>query len=326
MTSHKHFKRLVAAAGATLACTAHAQDSNVTIYGLLDLALVKQSGGRGSSVDRNSNNRIGFRGSEDLGNGLRATFHLQHRLRPDTGTVERASVFWQGESTVGLTSTQWGSLRLGRATTAMWQKNWAFEPWGASGFNASLGAFQLGNYTFSSDGTNDAAVGSANLARSPNSIFYNSPVFGGFSATVSGQVEQDAGARTRNTSVSLNYDQGPLAVMLAGEQNTDRDRIGFAAASYAFGPLKVMGSYAHIDHRDAGTESSWIAAATYALGSGTLRAGYGRDSDVDVSKLSVGYLHPLSRRTSLYADGWRQKSGTPGGSFNGIALGMVHTF
>jgi predicted porin len=318
--------RLAATACAVAASTAHAQNSTVTVYGLLDLSLVKLSGGRGSFVDRGNNNRIGFRGSEDLGNGLSATFHLQHRFRTDTGAVERPAVFWQGETTVGLSSKTWGSLRLGRTSSAMWQKNWAFEPWGGTGFNASLGAFQAGNFSFSSDGTNDAALGSANSGRPPNSVFYNSPTFSGFSVAVSGQVEKEANAKTRNTSVSLNYDQGPLSVMLAGEQNTDRDRYTFAGASYAFGPFKLMGSYAHIEHDGASTEASWIAAATYALGNGILRAGYGRDSDIDLSKLSVGYLHPLSRRTAVYLDAWRQRSGTPKGSFNGVALGMSHTF
>jgi predicted porin len=325
VASLRHFKRFTVAACAGVACSAQAQ-SNVTVYGLLDISIVKLSGDRGTSMGRGNNNRLGFRGSEDLGNGLSATFNIQHRFRPETGAVERAAVFWQGESTVGLSSTTWGSLRLGRASTALWQKNYAYEPWGGTGFNASLGAFQAGNFTYSSDGTNDAAVGSANSSRPPNSVHYNSPTFSGFSFALSGQAQQGAGTKTRNTSLSLNYDQGPLSMMLGGEQNTDRDRYAFAGASYAFGPFKLMGSYAHIEHDGAGTESSWIAAATYALGSGTLRAGYGRDSDLDLSKISLGYLHPLSRRTAVYVDAWRQNSGTPGASFNGVALGMSHSF
>jgi predicted porin len=87
-----------------------------------------------------------------------------------------------------------------------------------------------------------------------------------------------------------------------------------------------MGSYAHINHDGAGNESSYVVAATYVLGSGTLRGGYGRDSDVDASKLSLGYLHPLSRRTSVYVDLWRQEASTASNSFNSVALGMSHSF
>jgi len=321
--SFKHLKRLTAATCAAMACSAQAQ-SNVTVYGLLDLALVKQSGDRPTALERGSNNRIGFRGTEELGDGLHATFHLQHRFRPDTGAVEREPVFWQGESTVGLSHDAWGSVRMGRALTAWWQKNWAFEPWGASGFNASLNSFQAG--TFSADGTNDAAMGSANFARSPNSVFYNSPSFAGFSAAVSGQVEKDTGAKARHAGVSLNYDQGALSVMLAGERNTDEDVLGFVAAAYAIGPLKVMGSYTRIEHDAAGDENNYVAAASYKLGTGTVRGGYGRrDADVDAWKTSFGYLHPLSKRTSLYADLWRQKSATSD-AFSSVALGINHSF
>jgi hypothetical protein len=107
-------------------------------------------------------------------------------------------------------------MRYANATKRMNQKNWKFELWESSGFNASLNAFQLGNFMFSADGTNDAAIGSANFVRTQG-IFYNSPTTGGFSLAVGGQVERDAGARTRNRGFSLNYDHGPLALMLAGE-------------------------------------------------------------------------------------------------------------
>lgn len=315
---------LATTACAAAACGAHAQ--NVSIYGRIDLGLVKQSNGRPWSVDRGATNILGFRGREDLGDGLAATFNLQHRFKADTGVVERQAVFWQGESTVGLASTTWGSLRLGRAATAMNARNWAFEPWDQNGVNGSLGAFQLGNFTFSSDGTNDAAVGSANGVRSPNSVFYNSPALAGFSAGLSTQVEKDPNAKARNVSVSVNYDQGPLAVMLGGERNTRMDTIGFVGASYAFGPFKLMGSYTKINHEDAGKESSYVLAGSYTLGSGLLRAGYGRDVDLDISKIGLGYLHYLSRRTSVYADTWRQMSGKPNDSFNGVAVGINHTF
>lgn len=316
---------LLACALAAPAVAAQAQQSNVQIYGQFDLGIVHRTNGY-TAIDRGAGNKLGFRGSEDLGNDLSATFRLEHRFKADTGAVDRPSVFWQGESTVGLASTRWGSLRVGRALTAMNSRNWAFEPWDQNGVNGSLGAFHLGNFTFSSDGTNDATVGFANLVRSPNSIFYNSPSLSGFSAALSTQVEKDANAKARNVSVSLNYDQEPLALMLGGERNTAKDTAGFVGASYAFGPFKVMGSYTRIDFEDAGKETSYVLAGTYSLGSGLLRAGYGRDPDLDVSKIGLGYLHSLSRRTSLYTDIWREMSGKPDGSFNGVALGINHRF
>lgn len=328
-----HTKKLQqrAARNVTLACAlaataagAQAQ-SNVKVYGVLDLGVVHRTNGF-TGIERGKNNRLGFQGSEDLGNGLSATFHLQTRFNPDTGTQERAAVLWQGESTVGLASKTLGALRMGRGVTPMNQKNWKFEPWESSGFNASFNAFQLGNFTYSADGTNDATVGSANFIRIPNAVFYNSPTFNGFSVAVAGQVEKDANARGRNRGFAVNYDSGPVALMLAGEENTDRDRIGFVAASYTLGAARVMGSFSRIDHREREDESSYVVGATYDVGPGMLRAGFGRDIDLDVSRVSAGYLHPLSKRTKIYLDLWRHRTPVSASTYNGIALGVSHSF
>lgn len=329
-TSNKRFGRnmLLACALAAPAFSTQAQGttpSNVEIYGVVDLGMVRRSNGF-TGIERGSNNRLGFRGTEDLGNGLSATFRLESRFKTDTGDQERPTIFWQGESTVGLASNTWGAMRLGRAVTPMNQKNWKFEPWESSGFNASLNAFQLGNFTFSADGTNDAAVGSANFIRIPNAVFYNSPTVRGFSVAVAGQVEKSEGARARNRGFSLNYDNGPVALMLAGEENTDRDRIGFVAASYVIGAARVMGSYSRIDHRERDDESSYVVGATYDVGPGMLRAGFGRDIDLDVSRISTGYLHPLSKRTQVYLDLWRHRTTSSASTYNGVALGIKHTF
>ncbi|HRP98583.1 MAG TPA: porin [Rhodocyclaceae bacterium] len=317
-------KVTLACALAATAAGAQAQ-SNVKVYGLVDLGVVHRSNGF-TGIERGKNNRLGFQGSEDLGNGLSATFHLQTRFKTDTGEQERPTIFWQGESTVGLASKTWGALRMGRAVTPMNQTNWKFEPWESSGFNASLNAFQLGNFTFSADGTNDAALGSANFIRIPNAVFYNSPTLHGFSLAVAGQVEKDANARGRNNGFALNYDSGPVALMLAGEENTDRDRIGFVGASYTLGAARLMGSFSRIDHREREDESSYVLGATYALGSGMLRAGFGRDIDLDVSRVSVGYLHSLSKRTKVYLDGWRHRTQVSASTYNGVALGVSHSF
>lgn len=141
-----------------LACAAPwaAAQADVVLYGNLDLGISKRSGGP-LALERGYNNWLGVKGSEPLGSGLAATFHLQTRFNPDTGNLERTSTFWQGESTVGLTGEAYGTLRLGRALTPLWNNVWRFEPWLNSGFNGSLAAFQTGSY--SSDGLQDTAVG-----------------------------------------------------------------------------------------------------------------------------------------------------------------------
>ncbi len=304
-----------------MATQAQAQ-SNITIYGNLDIGLVKESG-KTTKMDRGYNNWLGFSGAEDLGDGLLATFNLQTRFAPDTGAQE-TGVFWQGESTLGLSSASVGRLRMGRALSPLWQTKWAFDPWYDSGAFGSV-SFPYQTGTFYSDPT--LALGGANFARISNGLFYDTPDFSGFRAHAALEVEKAAGANDRASGLSLNYGKGPLAAMLAYQKNSAADTIYFLAASYNLGAATVMGSYAQgkvlNSAGDRLRERNWILAGTYALGADTLRAGYGRTQESGNNKVSFGYVHPLSKRTNLYADIYREKTLD---NNNGFAAGMNHTF
>lgn len=64
----------------------------------------------------------------------------------------------------------------------------------------------------------------------------------------------------------------------------------------------------------------------YDVGPGRLRAGFGRDIDLDVGRVSLGYLHPPSKRTKLYLDGWRPRTQGSASTYDGIALGVSYSF
>ncbi|MEO6920499.1 MAG: porin [Collimonas sp.] len=305
---------------------AHAQTS-VTMYGNLDVSIGKESGGA-VVMGRGYNNWLGFKGQEDLGDGLSAIFNLQTRFIPGTGAQERPTTLWQGESTVGLKSNTVGSLRVGRAVTPLWNNIWLFEPWYNSGFNGSLASYQTGSY--SSDGISDVALGYANFARISNGVFYDSPDFSGFRFAVAGEVERNPLAKTRNVGISLNYGKGPVGAMASYERNDNNDNIYFLGGSYDFSGLVIMGSYAHtklvgVNAAAAGRSSErlMVLAATYAVGTDTIKTGYGKNEDSGNHKVSLGYSHPLSKRTTLYADLYREKIIV---NTTGYAVGMSHTF
>jgi len=115
---------LAAAACATLAGFAGgaSAQSSVTIYGIVDNRVVKMNdapttvnSGAGTRDQWNMRNgaagRLGFRGTEDLGGGLSALFHLEHRYADDGTSL---TPFWNGRSVVGLRSNTLGELTLGR--------------------------------------------------------------------------------------------------------------------------------------------------------------------------------------------------------------------
>lgn len=292
--------------------------SAVAVYGYIDIGLVKESG-TATRLDRGYNNWLGFKGAEDLGGDLAATFNVQMRFNPDTGTQERSTTLFQGETTVGLKSKAMGSVRLGRALTPLWAEKWVYDPWYDSGLMGSLANY---NGDFNSDGL--PSTDYHNYARVANAVFYSSPGFSGFQVHIEAEVEKAAGADTRSKGFSLNYANGPLSAMLSYEKNHVEDDIVYLGGSYNAGAFAVMGSYSQTDFgHSSGKFRSTMVAGTYALGSDTLRGGYGRTKENSASKFTVGYNHAMSKRTNVYADIYREKIGS---SKNGLALGINHTF
>ena len=81
---------------------AHAQTS-VQIYGNIDVG-VNKSSGQTLNIGKRAANTLGFKGTEDLGNGLKALFQIEMRYEPDTGTTENGNnrPLFQGQTRVGL--------------------------------------------------------------------------------------------------------------------------------------------------------------------------------------------------------------------------------
>eukprot|EP01036_Dinobryon_divergens_P044212 gene44212-58978_t len=107
-------RQLIAAAVlSTLAGVAAAQ-SNVTVYGRVDLSVAQQAAAPDNKEVRNgSGSRLGFRGTEDLGGGLKATFVLESGINAQSGTLGQGGRAFGRQSFVGL-GNDWGTLRLGR--------------------------------------------------------------------------------------------------------------------------------------------------------------------------------------------------------------------
>lgn len=305
---------------AGLASHAAAQ-SNVTFYGNLDTAIGKTSN-TPLTMGPGYFNWLGLSGTEDLGGGTKAVFNLQMRFNPDTGTLSNPGTFWQGESTVGLRSDTLGTLRLGRAMSAAWQSLWRLEPWGNGATFATLSGYQTGSY--SADGSNDVALNYATFARINNGVFYDTPSWNGASLTVSGEAELAPGARQRNRGAAFNYEAGPVLAVLSYEKNHVSDSIAYAGATYAVDSLKLFGSYAHTRVLNLKPENLYLLAATYGLNAhDSLRTGYGGNKGLGSHKLSFGYVHAFSKRTSVYADVWDEHAGS---DVHGYAVGISHSF
>lgn len=177
---------VVAAAACWLAMTgAHAQSSGVTIYGTIDLGVTRVSNIGGSGMSRlddsiSQGNRLGFRGREDLGDGLEAFFGLEQGYAADTGALRQGGLGFGRLAIVGLSHRSWGEVSLGRQFDQMTGALLRFHPAGYAGIYA-------------------AAPGDADRVSGSwlnNGITYKSPVFNGFKFNAQYSLKEDGTSST----------------------------------------------------------------------------------------------------------------------------------
>ncbi|MGO4607665.1 porin [Variovorax sp. 2RAF20] len=280
---------LVALTVLAVAGAASAQ-SSVTVFGVVDAAVsgysnksknvgfptlanpfdsVKVSRTALSNSGYNTS-RLGFRGTEDLGGGLTASFWLEAPITNDDGQTGIST--FARRSTVSL-SGAFGEVRLGRDYTPMYWNDTVFDPFGANGVGASLvftanGAFNTFNGAAAPAVVGVPSVVGSNYARASNSIGYFLPSnLGGFYGQVMYAFhEKDKFDPATVTPTALNnsrtgryiggrfgYANGPLDVALAYGNSTIGDNF-FAGTttsvktvnlggSYDFGVVKLFGEY-----------------------------------------------------------------------------------
>lgn len=356
-------KKLIAWALASLAGGAFAQSMAVSVYGNIDLSVSRISKGQsnltflpialigatgGWSMDSATSSRLGVRGSEDLGDGLKANFQLEHRLSADTGGIEPrdgalTSIFWNGPTWVGL-SGGFGELRLGRQFVPAAQIGSRSDPWG---------------YDYNVGGASGFTRGGNALTMAKNAVDYRTPVMAGFTVELmvaageggAAAANAPVGRVGRDEGASVQYAAGPLWVGL-GYNNSRQDgtsvknRYTNFGIAYDFGVVRPVVSYAVGNNNVTGNPDTrtCLIGATARLGTGFLRAVVARyDAPVgqhfnaanpslprltdgqNTTKFGLGYQYLLSKRTSVHADVGTAK--TDGVSrTTGFEAGINHNF
>jgi predicted porin len=218
-------KKNVVAAAALLAMAAAAQ-AEVKLYGYLDAAFgsyenfVENAAGTGFTTERttqvSSGNMmtsfIGFAGSEDLGGGLKAEFALESFLGTDTGSTynNMAGGFWGRASWVGL-SGGFGRVIVGQYDNAFFTLGYTYNPFGSS---MTFSPTMVSWYGLSGDQLGASLGYDTGWV---NSITYETPNLGGFTAAVQFAPKESTGANDgdkNNYALSAAYNAGPLSLMV----------------------------------------------------------------------------------------------------------------
>ncbi len=297
---------------------AHAQ-SSVEIYGVVDMGFVAESGAVPTATTKvtpvnkltsgvQSGTRLGFKGTENLGDGVKALFVLETGIFADTGGFTQNNTAFARQSFVGLQSDL-GTLTLGRQYTPLFNTMMVADPFAAG----MAGAAQ------------NLLVPAANV-RSNNTIKYTSPVFASHLTT---EIAYGFGETVDNTSkghwssAALNYKLDDLKLSLAysdwsipgatASAPANKRKDWFLAANY---DLKIAKIFAGItDTSDANYRNSagdavksndYLIGAQVPFGKHNFIASYIKKdvrnaSERDASLFAVGYTYAFSKRTNLYA-------------------------
>lgn len=343
--------------------------TQVQINGRIDLALRHLDDGRASTnyLQREGarSSRLGFRATEDLGNGLRAGITLETQLRADNGAAPNP--FWERQSLVWLRGP-WGEVRLGRDFALQNSIGGDFDALNGKGVGNMMNLATP--FNFSNTNT---------YTRVNNAVSYITPQFKGFSS----QLQLAPGEQTsgnRHTAFALSYVDGPAEARvtqgrtdvnsiarvnpLTGASTKQAARGDFIYSSlglaYDFKTVKLLGSVlawrsaTEVATGERRSQRNVNFGAMVPVGSsGSInvaytradRSGMGSDNQ-DASQIGVQYLHRLSKRTSLYAswaqikqsalaaadpssDGARYNMDGPsvlGRKAQGVDIGLVHAF
>ena len=289
--------------------------SSVTLYGKLDLGFAKAAGSADKQVADGSRSRVGFRGVEDLGGGLKALFQFEHRFNPDDGTVTNAA-FWHGISTVGLGGS-FGTVNLGRQYTAAYSL--------ATGVIDPFDGYTVAGLR------DESLTKSVARLRTDNSVRYDG-AFGGLKVAAD-IAETPAGGVDRPYSVAAQYAAGPFMVAASYDNPTGaNDNLTTLGGSYTFGPAKVSLGLGRgkTDETNSRTVKQALAGVTVNVGAaGQVLAGYAQQevgTDDATKKVSLGYRHNLSKRTQLYTDVTRVNDLLSKTEKTGYDFGVIHTF
>lgn len=303
----------VAIASAVAAPLAMADEGNVTLYGQanasvesVDFGGPAASKGRRTDVSTNGS-RLGVKGWESVGNGLKAVFLMEAAVGLDNGDAGNGTLFGNGrDGYVGLEGN-FGKVALG----------FHGQPYKTSTNGLDIFGDTIADYSgvMNGNGTYDSGIG--------NSVIWFAPNVNGLSAHVQYGFKETSDNQTNKQNkwgAQVNYSNGPWYVTAAHAHvnddgitaNSNGSRANKIGGSYTFGGTTTAaliwerlsadnGASDFLDH------NAWYAALSHDMGNNTFKLAYAKAGDArnrttsGAKQWSLGLSHHLSKRSELYA-------------------------
>lgn len=340
-----------------------AAQTNVTMMGLVDayVGTQRNAGDTSSRPAVNSSGMttswFGFKGTEDLGNGLSAKFALTSFFKTDTGQYGRfpSDTLWARDANIALAGG-FGTVTLGRGLAPNFLPSAIFNSFGDS-FTFSPLILHMDVPLFNGSRWTNSVAGDTGWS---NEVIYSTPNFNGLSANVHYQFGEVAGDNSqRNVGANVLYFSGPLGltaywhnvkvnnplnapagnvqpagnIPLPSGLFASRQTSWMVGGSYDFKAVKLFATYGRNSHDIDFDDKTTSLGASVPTASGkfitawaeTKRSGAAAGADQKRDTTSIGYVHDLSKRTDVYAVAMNDRiTSQPSG--NSFGLGIRHRF
>ncbi len=347
---------VVGAASAQVNGFAAGSGSSVTVFGVVDATVAFGNGDTSNKTQLTNSgynsSRLGFKGVEDMGGGMKARFWLEAGVMNDNGAGAATNVNNQatGGALAGMNGSQgltfnrsswvalngnFGEVRLGRDYTPQFWTLTVYDPFGTNG----VGTTQSLN----------SSAGGVATVRASNSVAYITPSMSGFAVWAQMYFGENASnAASQNgdgVAIRGQYDMGPLSLAAAFSKTTTGAGTDVQTTNFGVSyDMKVAQLMAHWN-KDANTGAKdvvgYLVGALVPAGPGTVRVAFSSSDNgagAKTDKFALGYVYDMSKRTALYgtfaslsnSGGAAQALNgavTPAnGSSTGFDLGVRHAF
>jgi len=312
-------KLLPATIGAILAGGMAAAQADVTVFGHIDQAVVDFDVDSGDSEDDDTNFvcttcSVGFKGSEDLGNGLKAIFKIdfQYDINNRNQASSNTNSLLDRDQWLGLKGSNWGQVRIGTISTPYKSTGAKIDPMYRTAVQARSRGLQSNFHL---------GAGEELQGRATNTARYDSPSWNGLKIAAHFTLDSTDDTEDNNPyGAGVSYNNGGIFVF-ANYQSNDGDDSGSGDVSaWKVGGKYTLNNFAIFAQYEDSSEDDDAAAAeglkvyhvggTYTMGNNTLYAAYGGGTtefqgagsdDEDYTTWSVGGIHKMSKRTLIYA-------------------------
>lgn len=303
--------------------------SSVTLYGAVDAGVGRVTPGTaasgnfanidanrqtqflGSSLMNNTGSRLGLRGVEDLGGGIKAGFWLESLINMNNGDAGFGPSLWNREANLWL-SSPWGTLTLGRDLRP--------SAWAVIAYDLTTAAnYSVVANTFFFPGKGP---------RASSMIAYKTPSFNGLTASLAHVLKNDnvvAGTGQALWDANLVYAAGPLTAVAGASKQKDSRTNHIVGAKYRWSSFALGATHMSAHHASNGARRSVSLGGTYFQGPFSVTLDLTRDMKNEWAgkRYTNGVLdmrYALSKRTFVYA-AYLRFDGT-----SNYGLGVRHNF